>query len=595
MPAPQPIRDGFTVLPGGMQGGFHPTMLDASQYARGINVSCRGGMVHTRPGFVQVADHFTTNRPFQGACRWTVNGEELVVSCFNGTLFFYNTVTGAKSSTVGQLKPNRQVFMAQADRYLLVSDGEQLSVFAPGPLAVYTTLVYRNDRLPPCTVMHYAHGRVHLVPTRVGSEPSQSRYFVSGDFCMPSDPATVYNFTEATYLNGGGAFGLPDELGAIRGLASLRNSAQGTGVGALVVLAEDGLAAFDVSRPRAGIRDENLNLVVPGWNDQPIGQVLFYGAGTRSPWSVTNINSDLVYRGLEGIRFLQYAQSQASNGSASGSLSNQPQSFEVEPFITMDPGSALPWVSAAYAGSRMHMTAGVGADGHTFRGILSLDAAVAQTLGGKSPPAYDGLWTGLPVGKVLVLPYDGKHALFVVTSDARIFRLDESAYTDHGNTPIESQLETRSMFIDPQLRMVPKTLDYVDLWVSGLRHDTVVEAYFRPDSHPLWCPMTVNRTLTVPAGGYPQERRQLRFNVVDDLTSCTDRPGLNSASLRNGLTFQIRLVIRGYAIIERMDVIATPREMSLPEVSADEPAAKVRALTAGVDGVASNDFSYSIP
>jgi hypothetical protein len=128
-----------------------------------------------------------------------------------------------------------------------------------------------------------------------------------------------------------------------------------------------------------------------------------------------------------------------------------------------------------------------------------------------------------------------------------------------------------------------------------LRHDTVVEAYFRPDSHPLWCPMTVNRTLTVPAGGYPQERRQLRFNVVDDLTSCTDRPGLNSASLRNGLTFQIRLVIRGYAIIERMDVIATPREMSLPEVSADEPAAKVRALTAGVDGVASNDFSYSIP
>jgi hypothetical protein len=107
--------------------------------------------------------------------------------------------------------------------------------------------------------------------------------------------------------------------------------------------------------------------------------------------------------------------------------------------------------------------------------------------------------------------------------------------------------------------------------------------------------MTVSRTITVPSGGYPQERRQIRFNVADEVATSTDRPGVNSASLRNGLTFQIRLVIRGYAIIERMDVLATPREMSVPEVSAEEPAAKVRAITPGTDGVAANDFSYSIP
>ena len=606
MPNPQPIKDGFTVLTGGMHGGLHPTLLNATQYAKGINLSIRGGYVRTRPGWVRLGARVTTNTPFQGAGRWSVNGVEWIVSCFTGSLFWTNLSTGATSRLDGQMKVGSQVFFAQADRYLVVSDGIQLSVLEMQennvPRLVYTTILPDPTKLPPGTVMHYCHGRVHMVPTTVpgvtNSPATQNRYFVSGDYCLPYQPSTVYEFTEVSQVNGGGAVGLPDDLGAINGLCSFRNSAQGDGVGQLMVFAENGLAAFNVGAPRfatyasTGGNTPQFTLTSPGWNNIQFGQVVFYGAGTHSPWSIANVNNDLVYRGLDGIRFVSYSMTQAQGAVvSSNSLSNIPQSFEVSNWLDRDNDAALRNVSACFSNSRLHMTTAT-KDGRSFQGLVSLDSAIAQSFGSRTPAAYDGLWTGIPIGKVLSIPHEGRQALFAVGADGWIYRLDETSYQDFNSCPIESQMETRSFFSDPQVRPVQKQLEYVDLWLSGLYQDTTVTLYFRPDSHPLWYPLSVPRTLSV-SGSYPQERRLLRFNVPPDLVTSTDRPGLNSASARSGQTFQVRLVIKGCAIIERMDVIANPRDPTLPEVSATEPASKVRPITPGPDGIATNDFSYT--
>jgi hypothetical protein len=47
----QILFDSQTSFQGGMQNGFDPALVSESQYYRGINVSCRDGMINSRPSF----------------------------------------------------------------------------------------------------------------------------------------------------------------------------------------------------------------------------------------------------------------------------------------------------------------------------------------------------------------------------------------------------------------------------------------------------------------------------------------------------------------------------------------------------------------
>lgn len=613
--APQPPVDSVSVLMGGMHGGISPMFLGPTQFARGINISCRGGLAHTRPGWHKLATVPDGISPFQGAARWSLpDGFDAVVMCFAGYLWILHlgTLTFTKIGD-SVFTPNTQVFFAQADRYLVISEGQRISAYDwqnGAPVLLYSSVQGQPPgtfKVPPATVMQFCQGRLHMVvptlPDVVNgvNTPLQTnnQYFVSGDIRMPADPTTLLNYTEIQTINGGGALGMPDSLGSISGMTAFRNSPTGTGVGALVTLCTNGVAAFNVALPRAALNDANGNTVIPGWYQQQIGQVLFFGAGTRSPWSVLPVNNDVVYRGVDGIRFLRYTAgvSESANSNASGGLANQPQSFEVSPWLSTDPAASLPYVSAAFADSRLMMTSQPSiTEARSFQGIISMDNAVSQSMTQTAPPAYDGMWTGIPVGQLMTVNYQGQTVPLAVCTDGTVRILDGTRMDDDG-TPIESQLTTRSLFSETRSQV--KELSLVELWLSGLVGPTSVTVYYRPDKHPYWNQLGETRTFNIAPGSAPQERRGINF-VLQKEDGRYTRPGVNSMGIRIGYTYQFLIKITGYAQIEqfiaRADFYGTGKnsvllsEPTVTTIAVDTPDA-----SGFLPGLPSNDFSYKAP
>ena len=377
-------------LIGGMNAAMRPHAIQDFQYARGVNIDVRGAS--PRGGFRLLSDGLVPLLPspdslFQGAERWTTAAGEHLVSVFAGQVYLTNLDTGASSLVGPYMTATAQVFMAQADQYLVLLDGTNVLVLEwkdGEPTVKNTTMIpetllddswdeewagvalageieeymmanpdkthseavayvlarQEQPTFPAGSIVCYAHGRLHMV-----SSEMDRRYFLSSDILLPSEPESVLRWWENMYLNSGGGMGLPEEMGEIRAMAVMRQSTTtASGMGALVVFAQHGVAAFNVFLPRAGAFDIVVSgdatsasyvkpkLLTPGWKDQQISQVLFSGAGTECPWAVANVNGDLFYRSQDGWRTLKHCA-----GRRRVDPRQRPASAEVQPFIDYDP------------------------------------------------------------------------------------------------------------------------------------------------------------------------------------------------------------------------------------------------------------------
>ena len=598
VPTKDNYTDGFTMLPGGMHGGLRPTLVPRNQFSRGINVSVRGGYAKTRPGWTPVVDLKVAGlTPFQGGGRWRAPTTDYIVSVFNGTVFFYDVTAGSVKSLAGVFSPGKQVFTTQAGPYFIGGDGDHSVAFdivGGVPAKVYPGSTEDSAKMVPATIMHYCMGRVHYVPTKLGITPdatlSYSRYFISSDILLPGDPVSVLGTSETSTLDGGMARGLPDELGPIRGMVSAQNPGKGLGLGPLYVFARDGLASFDVSGPRESVRDNNGNVLTPGWSDSAIGAILEYGTGTDSPWSLVPSGTDVYFRGRDGI----YSIARDTQSAQAGAVDPQPISYEVSRWL--DPETQLAGVSGAAADFRIHMTAiSDGQDG--YLGVLSLDTQISNTMGQALAPAWDGIWTGPRFAKVIEANRRGEPTLYAILTDGTIFRLDDTADTD-GGTEIKSQLVTRAMYSDPSQINFYKQLKYVDLWLSDITRNTTVKVYFRPDGYQLWTQMGCERTISVdPANSLPQERRRMRFACRDsmDFPENARRPGINSGTIRHAFTYQIKIVWTGCATVTRMDCAAEQIVEEPPQMANGDPPSNSFAVVPTPEHEADLDFQQLPP
>ena len=587
----QEFKDTFTTLPGGMHGGLRPTLVPPTQFSRGINISCRGGYAKTRPGWTPVVDMKIGGlSPYQGGGRWRTSSDEYLVSVFNGTVFFYSIVSGAVNRIAGAFTPGKQVFTTQADELFVGGDGDRSVAFdlVNGvPTMVYPGATTDPDKMVPGTIMHYCQGRIHYVPTRLGIDPAAafaySRYFLSSDILKPGDPQTVLGTTESQSLDGGMARGLPDDLGPIRGLVSAQNPGKGIGMGPLLVFARNGVAAFDVSIPRASVVAADGTVSQPGWVGSAIGAVMEYGTGTESPWALIPARSDIYFRGRDGI----YSYARDVQSAQQGAVDATPISFEVQRWL--DPETQLAGISGVSVDRRINLTAlSDGKDG--YLGVLSLDTSISTTMGQNLSPAWDGIWTGPRFAKLIEANRMGVPTTFAVLTDGTIFRLDDTADTD-GGTEITSQLITRAMYSDQSTLNIYKQFQYVDLWLQDITRTSTVQIYFRPDGYPLWTSVGCPRTLVVdPAKSLPQERRRLRFACRDVGPENDRRPGMNSGSLRYGYTFQIKIVITGCATTTRMDCVATQVAEESPLQTSEDSSSQTFPVEPSADHLADEDF-----
>ena len=586
----------------GMDGGRDPSTLDANTYSKGINVITRGGFIKPRPGLDRFAAPPEHAGVFQGAKTWSLISGDYFVLVTGGYVRVIRVNDGV-SFELGLLRHvTNQCFFSQVDRFMVIQDGDTDPVFldlqADGtPFQTYYADPVEDKKMPIGTIMQYVFGRLHLKPNLVpGTNDDGGRYFVSGDIILADDPRSALVFEESTYLSGGGAHALPNEMNEIFGMSTFRNSATGTGYGALLIFGRNGVSAFDMSLSRQS------------WATQQLSQVLFYGAGTRSPWSPVNVNDDVLYRSQDGLRSIRYTQSTTAGASAL-SLSNVPMSQEIREYIAGELTGYLPYVSTAFTDNRFFMTA-MGTNDRYFRGLVSLDWANLYTLTQLATPSYDGIWTGLKFGQVLTAFLNDVPTTFVVSGPtSAVYRFDPALTADWAPSIYVPQEDIDlPPVLTPQTRAIESTvitgalapsddsdpdffnqkkLRWLELRVSDIQRDTTFQVYYRPKGYPLWATMGNSFTVQVGAGSLPQTRRKIRFSVPETAGFCDPA---NKEQLSNGVEFQFAIRLTGYAQLDTIRVMATIEGERPPSPCSETE--EVTIVASATAGVALDDFSY---
>lgn len=554
------VPDGYLSFEGGVDSGFVPTLLRENETAWAINTTCRGGFLKPRPGFhfrqllfpngdIQTA---ATEAQFQGAGTYIADdGTAYLTYSASGRIFSIQlpgfmvreiTIPGDPNSPT---QPH--AWFQQAEQTLVVQNTEQEPFFWNG---VSSRRSIVNTQVPVGGPMAYLKGRLWVAD---GSD------FYGGDL-VNSYPAlgrqSVLEFQENTFLNEGGAF---SAAGPIRAMAVAANIDTTLGDGDLLIFTTTRVYAFNAPADR----DTWKNL------RYPIQRVALTTAGAFSSECVTNLNKDLLFRSSNGINSFSYARGDFEQ------WGNTPISRQVERAIQWDTQERLSECSAAHFDNRMLMTVQpiwVPNRGMIHRGLVALDYHLVSGMGRKTDPAWEGVWTGLQILRILTiqqgntprcfvfaLDEDNKIALWELTKDERF-----DVGPDGEDTRIQWSIESRA-FTYATPRKTKKLLS-LEQWYDSLTGQLDIAYYFRPNLMECWTPWNAWSACAKYKECEPEEecsptalryfRQQVRPRIA--LPQPPDTVDVQTGGIRNhGYDFQFRMVLTGYGRLNRLVTTAT--------------------------------------
>ena len=603
-----------------------PLQLGNTMFSKGINLTVRGGLVSTRPGFESLGK--LGEGEFQGAAVYSLDAVDHVGFAISGRVYVRSS-DGVVHPIGGTLNATGPVYFTQVYRWLVCQDGASRPIVVEESGGVFSRLERDVGELPannwedepyepplsydppgrdpgysgapriclvPGTVGAYAHGRYHYVPTKVPlqlpevnvkdgkylnnvedlvplpSEETGRASVISTDVLDSLDPYTVFRLSEHRVLAEGGALALPAELGFIHGMGSLRGAATGTGVGSLFVFGSRGVAAFEFGAPRAE------------WKVSSLSQVVFTGPGTLSPRSVMNINDDVWYISTEGhLRSINYDGSQlSSRGNAAPALFNVTKSLEAKRWVDQTSREWLPKASACLADNRIHW---VLADGRALGSIELAQAYDANPA--ELPILHEGIWTGFDFQQVLSLD-NRLHVVVKENESLFLLRLGSKDGYDPGGTPIKSELVTRSfsyIYNEASTYRELKRLIDLKLFFQDIDRPTAVTAEYRPQHMLRWTPLG-SALYNVPPGSGGQFRRLVLAPDMTQLEICNpvtkDPPWMFHA-------MQFRLQWTGRLTIARLSTLASQQEEATQPACADDNPEGV-SLPLEAD----DDFTYTV-
>jgi hypothetical protein len=488
------VYDGFVTLERGMDSGRTAASLPTNQVSFAVNTTFRGGYPKTRPGLKKcpltfpntsgtldetLAAAFADGR-FQGAEFYDggLNPSSLLAS-IGGSLY---RIAVESAFAVQDISPptlnsslRPRAWFCQAEEFMLVNDGQSKTIVYDGGT---TTRLTRDDELPVGTAMVYANGRMWVaLPNGIS--------FMAGDIVYGSSGTAAREYrdsilkqTENNYLNEGGYFAMPPNCGGIVALRTTNNLDTSLGQGPLLVLTPNLVASVQAPIDRTTWKDLNY----------PIQTVALLSYGAVSEGSVVNVNGDLFYRAEDGIRSFAMARREF------GQWGNTPISAEMNRVLEYDTGFLLEHSSSVVFNNRLLVTCSpyiVQDHGIAHRGLSVLDFDILSRMAGVQPPAWDGLWTGLNVLKLVKGRFAGQERCFAfVLNGAKQIELWELTLNDPhdsgdaGDTPIEWYPETRAF--DFQSPFDLKNLEFGELWLDELRGAVEIQAYYRPDEYAQW-------------------------------------------------------------------------------------------------------------
>jgi hypothetical protein len=604
---------GFAALAGGIDSGRSPALLPPTQLAYAVNATMRDGFVTCRPGWrkrtltfldqngdidTTTRDRFTTEGRWQGAIGYSDDkGGTSLIASIGGRVFQINTANYNTQDLTAQAGFTMRsdlpiVWMSQAENFVIVQNGEERPAIYDGAniRLSNTKALGFGDEVPIGEAMAYVLGRLWV------ALPG-GRSFLAGDlaYSVTGSRSDVLNFTENTFLNGGGEFTVPASAGTIRAMRGVALQDSTTGQGPLQVMTTRG--AFSVNAP--------FDREAWGSVTSPIQTVSLLSAGAVSHTATINVNGDIWFRGPDGIRSYVIARRDH------GTWVNTPLSREVTRTLSSDGVPLLRYSSAALFDNRFLCTCApyIALDddnnvrGIAHRGIAALDFAPVSSMFNRSNPAWEGLWTGLRILQLVTTEGDSTRLFaFALNTDdhsIELWELDPAARFDVATPGTDTRIQWS--FETPEYGFETggwnlRSLGYGDIWLRQIAGTVDLTVKYRPDADPLWqswgtpqvCGLYKDCTTSncgTPTTYLPQYRARIRLPApADDVDSATGKP------YRHGYRFAARVEVTGFTQVPQLRLVT--RELP-EEVEGSMPDTTCQS-TPGIAAVCVDDFAYSI-
>ena len=563
---PRRRTDGFLSLERGMDSGKSPSAIQRNQYAFGCNVTARGGFATCRPGYnrlmLSLSDgvDFKDNLFQRAGYYQPMVGAACLVALIGGHLYRFNVDAGnlvQDISIPGDYNANNleMAWMTQAEDFLIVQDNQMKALIYDGA----STRRAKGDEVPVGNVITYGMGRVWTAM-------QDGKSFVGGDLVYSSSGTGTYNrrdavlkFTENTFLNEGGAFTVPNNSGRINAMRFISNLDTSLGQGPLQVFTQS--AAFSVNAPFDRTTWKDLQY--------PIQTISLEVYGATGQDNTITINGDLWYRSFDGVRSFIVARRDF------GTWGNVPMSSEMDRVLNFDDQSLLRFGSAVVFDNRLLMTTSpmrVQGHGVAHRGLVVVDFDLISSMGQRSDPAWDGLWTGVRILQIVKGRFSSGERCFAFVLNAdneiELWEISKTDRFDNGTGRIQWFIETPSYGFNTPYEL--KRLSTGDLFVDRLAGQVDFDIKFKPNQHPAWIAWdTWNECAKFEDCGddtarcpVPREYREQYRSKKRFVTPTDDCDPLTSTPYRNGYEFQSLITVTGYARIKQMRLHADWQEES---------------------------------
>ncbi len=395
-----------------------------------------------------------------------------------------------------------------------------------------------SAQLPPGRQGAYIMGRnVFFLP--------DGKQFVVSDQVGGSSGTQPNNFrdavlqiTENLYLAGGGNFALPGSIGEGTAVAASAQMDASLGQGPGVIATRSTIFSLNLPTDRLTWQDVTTPILAPAVIDE----------GATGQYSTISVNSDLVYRSPFGIRSEIIARRDFNV------WGNTQQSREIEPLLSTDNPGLLQYESAIVFDNRYLLTIQPQqiAQGviHTSLAVINLDPL--SSLQGKAPSVYDSLqWTGLNVFQLFTGTFNLVQRAFAltwntITGNCELYEILPSAntaYLDNDVVRIVWGFESSSLFRDKGDDRTFKRLVDGEINVDELQGTVDFQSWYKPDQYPCWVPWHQWQECWKQPVNALQPGYRPRMGLGEPSSKDCDIE--NNQPLRNGFTFQFRMVITG--------------------------------------------------
>lgn len=362
-------------------------------------------------------------------------------------------------------------------------------------------------------------------------------YGGSGTAAEGGRDAVLYE-KENDFINGGGLFTVPSNDGEIRAMRFLANLDQSLGQGPLQVFTVN--TVFSCNVPVDRLTWKNLT--------NPILTESLISNGAQAQDSVQLVNGDAVFRSIDGIRSLILGRRDFST------WGNVPCSFEVHDILDADDPSLLIYGSSTVFDNRYLITTSPQStdQGVTHAGLIALNLDPISSLRGKAQSVYDGAWDGLNIFKIITGQFQGVSRSFAFCWDDNVSALIlveilptvTTQTKDNNLTDIVWEFDSASLKFgqnDPRQRELLQ-LDNGEIYIEDLQGKVRFDVFWKPDQYPTWVPW--QSFFEENTGGSPGFRPRIGLGNPSP-TPCDT---VNNRPLRQGFTFQIRVVITGHCV-----------------------------------------------